>query len=149
MRKDERTEQILGHASVVFFEKGYDRASVRDIARASGMSLAGLYYHFDSKEELLFRIQERVFGDLLDGARRAVEGVGDPVRRLEAFLGSHVSYYLGNLTDMKVLSHDWHRLKGEEHAELGRLRREYYAMAKDIVEDVMVSRGPGGPPARG
>lgn len=148
MRKDERTEEILARAAEVFCEKGYDRASIRDIARASEMSLAGLYYHFDSKEDLLFRIQERVFGDLIEGAKAAVESAPDPVRRLEAFIRSHVSYFLGNLTDMKVLSHDYHRLKGEEHAELHRLRREYYGLATQIVAAVMETRGLDGPPVR-
>ena len=38
------------HATEVFYKKGYEGASMRDLSRASGMSLAGLYYYFESKE---------------------------------------------------------------------------------------------------
>jgi len=36
-----------------FGRKGYEGASMRDLSRATGMSLAGLYHYFESKERLL------------------------------------------------------------------------------------------------
>ncbi|MGC2794625.1 MAG: helix-turn-helix domain-containing protein, partial [Candidatus Sulfotelmatobacter sp.] len=60
-RFDRRMAQILSHATDVFCEKGYEGASMRDLSRASGMSLAGLYYYFESKERLLFLIQKHTF----------------------------------------------------------------------------------------
>src|SRR4029077_16961609 len=56
-RFDQRLSEILTHATDVFDEKGYAGASMRDLSRASGMSLAGLYYYFESKEKLLYLIQ--------------------------------------------------------------------------------------------
>ena len=132
MKKDERTDRILAGAAKVFFEKGYDRAGVRDVARESEMSLAGLYYHFRSKEDLLYRIQERVFTDLLASARDRLAGIAEPVARLTAVIHHHLAYFIANLTEMKVLSHDYHRLAGEEYRELAALRREYYEIARDI-----------------
>ena len=46
MTYDQKLEHVLRRASAVFAKKGYHRASIRNIARATGMSLAGLYYHF-------------------------------------------------------------------------------------------------------
>jgi AcrR family transcriptional regulator len=43
-RFDKRLAEILTHATDVFCEKGYEGASMRDLSRVSGMSLAGLYY---------------------------------------------------------------------------------------------------------
>ncbi len=43
-RYDRRLAEILGHATEVFCKKGYEGASMRDLSRESGMSLAGLYY---------------------------------------------------------------------------------------------------------
>ncbi len=57
-RYDRRLAEILTHATEVFCKKGYEGASMRDLSRASGMSLAGLYYYFESKERLLFVIQK-------------------------------------------------------------------------------------------
>src|ERR1700731_5034557 len=60
-RFDRRLEHILDHATEVFCRKGYEGASMRDLSRATGMSLAGLYYYFESKERLLFMIQKHTF----------------------------------------------------------------------------------------
>ena len=51
---DEQLQQILKTSAKIFAEKGFHRTSIRDIARATGMSLAGIYYYFRTKEELLF-----------------------------------------------------------------------------------------------
>src|ERR1700722_9924673 len=68
-RFDRRLGKILLHATEVFYEKGYDGASMRDLARQSGMSLSGLYYYFESKEKLLYLIQKETFSVIVDGAR--------------------------------------------------------------------------------
>ena len=52
-RFEQRLGEILEHATGVFYEKGYDAASMRDLSRATSMSLAGLYYYFESKEDAL------------------------------------------------------------------------------------------------
>ena len=58
---DEKLQQILKTSAKIFAEKGFHKTSVRDISRATRMSLAGLYYYFTTKEELLYLIQERCF----------------------------------------------------------------------------------------
>ena len=60
-RFDRRLAEILTHATDVFCKKGYEGASMRDLSRTSGISLAGLYYYFESKERLLFLIQKHTF----------------------------------------------------------------------------------------
>src|SRR4029077_15952736 len=46
-RFDRRLTKLLYHAAHIFCEKGYEGASMRDLSRAAGMSLAGLYHYFD------------------------------------------------------------------------------------------------------
>ena len=72
---DEKLSRILRIAAETFAERGYHQASIRDIAAATGVSLSGLYYYFRSKEELLFLIQDHVFGEILDRASRALSEV--------------------------------------------------------------------------
>ena len=43
-RFDRRLAKLLHHAAQIFCEKGYEGASMRDLSRAAGMSLAGLYH---------------------------------------------------------------------------------------------------------
>ena len=58
IRKDRaaRRAQILETAARIFCEKGFDKASMEDIASATGLTKAGLYHHIGSKEELLYAI---------------------------------------------------------------------------------------------
>ena len=51
-----RRAQILETAARIFCEKGFDKASMEDVADAVGLTKAGLYHHIGSKDELLFAI---------------------------------------------------------------------------------------------
>ena len=72
-RYDRQLAKILEHATAIFYEKGYEGASIRDLSRASGMSLAGLYYYFESKEKLLYVIQRHLFLSVMDLVRERLE----------------------------------------------------------------------------
>src|SRR5262249_5261617 len=53
---DQKREAILDQAARLFNERGYDATSVRDIARAAGISQATLYYYIGSKADALLAI---------------------------------------------------------------------------------------------
>src|SRR5690242_18518483 len=100
-RFDRRLAKLLHHAARIFCEKGYEGASMRDLSRAAGMSLAGLYHYFDSKEDLLYLIQKHAFTTIIDNLRRKLEGSPDPEERLLIFIHSHLEYSLANKEAMK------------------------------------------------
>ena len=68
-RKPYNSEAIADVAVRVFLERGYDGASLDDVARAAGITKASIYYHVRSKEDLLARGVGRAF-DALDAAMR-------------------------------------------------------------------------------
>lgn len=140
-RFDRRLDEILGHATAVFCDKGYDAASMRDLSRATGMSLAGLYYYFESKEKLLYLIQKHAFQTILAGLRERLDGVADPEQRVRLLVQNHLEYFLANHKAMKVLSHEDEALKNGYGAELRAIKRQYYRICLELVEDVMLARG--------
>jgi len=140
-RFDRRLDEILGHATAVFCDRGYDAASMRDLSRATGMSLAGLYYYFESKEKLLYLIQKHAFETILAGLRKGLEGVSDPEQRVRVFIQNHLEYFLANQKAMKVLSHEDEALKDSYGAEVRAIKREYYRICLGLVEDLMRARG--------
>jgi AcrR family transcriptional regulator len=65
MTAAERREQIVGVATEVFAERGYDGASIDEIARRAGVSAPVVYDHFVSKQDLYERLLERTRDELL------------------------------------------------------------------------------------
>jgi len=122
-RFDQRLSEILAHATAVFDEKGYEGASMRDLSRASGMSLAGLYYYFESKEKLLYLIQRHTFTTILERLRARLAGVTDPEERVRVFILNHLEYFLANQKAMKVLSHEDEVLKNGYGTEIAAIKR--------------------------
>lgn len=61
--KQERRRQILEAALEAFAEKGFDKTTMAEIARASGVSKGLLYWYFENKQTLFVALIEAVFGD--------------------------------------------------------------------------------------
>jgi AcrR family transcriptional regulator len=140
-RYDRRLAEILSHATEVFCEKGYEGASMRDLSRASGMSLAGLYYYFESKERLLYLIQKHTFTTILQRLKVRLEGVSDAEERIRIFILNHLEYFLANQAAMKVLSHEAEALKNGLAAEVATIKREYYRICVGLLDELKGKRG--------
>jgi len=140
-RFDRRLAKILEHATEVFCEKGYEGASMRDLSRASRMSLAGLYYYFDSKEKLLYLIQKYTFSTILERLRQRLEGVDDAEQRVRIFIQNHLEYFLANQKAVKVLSHEDDVLKNGYGSEIAGIKREYYRICLELVDELKRGQG--------
>lgn len=142
-RFDRRLSRILVHATGVFYEKGYAAASMRDLSRASGVSLSGLYYYFKSKEELLYLIQKHTFTTIVDRLRERLDEVTDPADRIRMFIRNHLEYFLANQKAMKVLSHEEDVLKNGFGAEIAAIKREYYRLCVGLLDNYKAARSLG------
>jgi AcrR family transcriptional regulator len=139
-RFDRRLAEILAHATDVFCKKGYEGASMRDLSRASGMSLAGLYYYFESKERLLFLIQKHTFTTIVQRLKERLQGVSDPEQQIRIFILNHLEYFLANPAAMKVLSHEAEALKDGFAAEVVAIKREYYKICVGLLDGLKRER---------
>jgi AcrR family transcriptional regulator len=140
-RYDRRLAEILNYATEVFCKKGYEGASMRDLSRESGMSLAGLYYYFESKERLLYLIQKHTFGTIVQRLKARLEGVSDPEQRIRIFILNHLEYFLANQAAMKVLSHEDEVLKNGFGTEVAAIKREYYRICVSLLDELKRERG--------
>ena len=129
--------EILDSATAIFAEKGYEGASMRDLSRRTGTSLAGLYYYFESKEKLLYFIQHHTFTTILRRLRERLATTQEPETRIRVFIENHISYAVDKQNAMKVLSHEDDVLKDGYGAELTAIKREYYRICVGLVEDLM------------
>ena len=133
---DQRLETLLAAAAKTFAERGYHATSMRDLARASGFSLAGMYHYMESKEELLFQIQDRCFALVLEGAHEALADDSDPESRLRAFIQHHVTFFAAHMDEMKVLAHEEAELTGTMRAQIRRRKKEYVGLLEALLGDV-------------
>ena len=79
----ERRERILAGAMALFAERGYEGASMVEIARAAGITPAVVYDHFSSKAELQIELLERQTTELLGFVGAALQDAPeDPARRM-------------------------------------------------------------------
>ena len=140
-RFDRRLAKILVHATNVFCEKGYAAASMRDLSRASGVSLSGLYYYFESKEELLYLIQKDTFSTIVVRLCERLEEVSDPAERIRCFILNHLEYFLANQKAMKVLSHEDEVLANGFRSEIAAIKREYYRICIELLDNYKRATG--------
>lgn len=133
-RFEQQLGKILVRSTSVFCEKGYEGASMRDIARATGMSLAGMYHYFGNKERLLYLIQRDTFSTILQRLRERVAGASDAELAIRQLILNHLQYFLEHQEAMKVLSHEDEALKGEYGQDIARIKREYYHICRELLE---------------
>jgi AcrR family transcriptional regulator len=131
-----KLEHILRHSARIFAEKGFEGASIRDISRATGVSLSGLYYYFDSKQKLLYLIQNNTFTFILTRLQSRLASASDPAARLRILVANHIGYFLSHPNEMKVLSHEEDALDEPLHAEVAAIKRKYYGLARKVFDDL-------------
>ena len=114
---------------------------MRDLSRATGMSLAGLYHYFESKEELLYLIQKHTFSTIIEQLRSRLTNEQNAEARVGIFILNHLEYFLANQKAMKVLSHEDDVLKNGFGAEIAAIKREYYKMCRGLLEELKIRLG--------
>jgi len=139
-RYDQKLEFILRSAARIFAEKSYHSTSMRDISRATNVSLAGLYHYCKSKEELLFLIQDNCFGRVLERLEQRLQDVDDPIAKLCIFIENHLSFFAANMSEMKVLSHEAESLGGDLYTHVSTRKDNYTKLAREILREVQATQ---------
>jgi AcrR family transcriptional regulator len=139
-RYDQKLEFILRTSALIFAEKGYHSTSMRDISRATKVSLAGLYYYCRSKEELLYLIQDNCFGHVLERLERRLRETKDPLEKLRFVIENHLSFFAANMSEMKVLSHEAESLAGEMREQVSGKKQQYTRLVRKILSEVQSSQ---------
>jgi AcrR family transcriptional regulator len=109
---------------------------MRDISRATGVSLSGLYHYCKSKEELLFLIQDHCFGRVVDRLEERIKGVSDPLEKLRLLIDNHLCFFAANMAEMKVLSHEAESLAGDLRLHVATKKEKYAKLARRILREI-------------
>jgi TetR/AcrR family transcriptional regulator, cholesterol catabolism regulator len=89
----DRVLQILTESARVFARKGYEGASMRDIAQACGISKSLLYHHFTSKDEIYARVAVGTTQELYHFVRERIPPGARPSEKIRAFMVATAEYF--------------------------------------------------------
>jgi AcrR family transcriptional regulator len=136
-RQDNRRAQLLDAAARLFRERGFHATSMRDIAKAVGMLSGSIYYHFDSKEEMLLAVYE-------EGERRVAEAVdaavaaetAGPWQRLEAACAAHLGALIAHRDFTQVMIRTLPQEAGAVGPRIRDLRRNYELRFRRLIDDL-------------
>ncbi len=131
-------DALTGVALRVFAERGYDGASMDDVAAAAGITKAAIYHHVASKEALLARGLERALDALVAVPERAREHAGTPLERLRYVVRAAAVLALDLLPELTVLV----RVRGNSATERRAIARRR-AFDREIAALVIEAQAAG------
>jgi len=127
-------ESLLSVAVTVFNERGYDGTSMEDLSRRLGISKSSIYYHVDSKEQLLALALDQALGGLFAVAGEVLAAAGTPaIERLERLVRGSVRVLAEQLPCVTLLVRATGNTDTEQRA-LAR-RREFDQIVADLVKE--------------
>ncbi len=91
--RDAHRREIVDAAEKVFIAKGYQKATVEQIAQESDFSVGTLYNFFKNKEELYVKVLEKITEEFREEFSRSVKGEADAVRAIENLIKLRVSHW--------------------------------------------------------
>ncbi|AMG40054.1 TetR/AcrR family transcriptional regulator [Achromobacter xylosoxidans] len=130
-----RRAEVILTAARLFRKHGYERTTVRELARAVGLQSGSLFHHFRSKEEILVAVMNNGIQEVLDAGRQALALYQAPADRLAALFRVHMwSMLHGAGGDaMNALVYEWRSLSAPSQASVKVLSDRYEAMWQDAV----------------
>lgn len=133
-------ERIVRAAGKLFSEQGYAATSVKQIATAVQVSAPALYWHFESKGDLLHAVIHSTLTRFLAAATEAISGAGDDPRdQLAALVRMYVSTQINEVDDVTAYSslyapgHLFKNLSPAAHDELKALEIEVFNTIREPI----------------
>ena len=142
-------DQIVAAASSVFSSRGYASSSLKSIAARANITPAGIYYHFENKQALLFECLRLAIIGLTDACKREVERRATPQDRLRAYVKTHITYQLEEISDVTAVYTRWVYSGKIERSKVGEQERQtlrslevlhYHNLKRILLEGALAGR---------
>ena len=134
-KSSQKRESILEEAGRLFWSKGFDRTSMRDMAAACGCTQGNIYNHFRSKEEILYVVILKEMKRLIDMIQPLENDYNtSPVEQLRVFIERHVEHTLAPPKgEMLHFDIEMRHLSPPRQAEIIQLRDTYDRILIKII----------------
>lgn len=103
-KSEETRKRILAAALKVFRERGFEAATMREIAAAAGVAVGAAYYYFDSKDALVMAFYEQAQEEMAPALEETLRASKTLEQRLRGIIGQKLAYFAPNRTLVSALT---------------------------------------------
>ena len=131
----EKRELLVQAAIRVFLEKGFHKATVRDIGRAAKMTQGTIYNYVSSKDDILYMVCDRIVSEYQSQARQALVHSHGPAARVRAAVRAVSEVMYHHRREIKLIYQDSHLLDRKSLRVIQARVEEFIAMFEQVITD--------------
>lgn len=133
-----RVDEIADAAAGVFEEKGYNAATLGDVAARLGVTKGGIYHYIESKEQLLFLIFDKLIDFVLRESDQILAVERSPSEKLSAVVECLVRLVHEYRSQVTVFMRERHLISTPKYKEQIQHKRDRFeAFVRDIFREGM------------
>lgn len=131
--------RLFEAAADAFADKGFHATTTRDIASRAGLSPAGVYVHFASKEDLLFQLSRVGHEGARDALAAAAAEAASPSEALSDVISAFATWHAEQYQVARIVQYEFRHLSPDHQREVLTLRREIDGVVGGIITDGVTS----------
>jgi len=128
-----RKDKILREATILFYHAGYDNTSIRELSEAAGISVAGIYYFFKDKEEILFSILHQAILELASIIKTSIKTKDDPKVNIRRVVKNVLTHAIEHKMEIFILNREDGRLNASQKETIFNKRKDAFTLLKKEV----------------
>jgi AcrR family transcriptional regulator len=132
-RAPDTMSRLIGAAAEAFADKGFHATTTRDIAARAGLSPAGVYVHFSSKEDLLFQLSRQGHERALELVRAAGSRRASPPEQLEDIVSDFARWHAEHFRTARIVQYEFPHLSAGHRDEVLALRKQIDGMLRRVI----------------
>ncbi len=139
MQTDTRSvrEKILSAAVQLFAQYGYHAATMRDIARITGIQAASIYHHYPSKQALLVEIMDTHMRNLNANLQRIMHETSSIEQQLHEAIANHIRLHTTYKAEFFIIDTEIRALEEEQRNVILPLRDQYEMLLQSLLQEGM------------
>ncbi len=126
-------QRLVEAAAEAFADKGFHATTTRDIASRAGLSPAGVYVHFASKEDLLFHLSRTGHESARDLLVEAATDGDSPSASLAAIMSTFARWHAEHHRTARIVQYEFQHLTDQHREVVLGLRKEIDAVVREVV----------------
>lgn len=135
-----RRRELIAAAAGLFRRHGFERTTVRDIARVVEVQSGSIFYHFRTKEEVLVAVMHEGMRQFADAARGPLQDARTPREKLRALFIGHLRALHGGGDEQAVVISEMRSLSPRARRRVVRLRDEVEGMWREVLKEAKAAK---------